>query len=123
MSTSEELIRQLTERLEYHINQLCDEENCVTAEHISTRALVARAGRWLDGNTGFGVLPSADRMERFLDMHGHKTPAHALLPRPDEICPNCQHLIKDHKKGKGCSVEHLALGGGRMTCTCGDFAL
>lgn len=37
------LLQEVTDRLEYHLNQVCDARACETPEHEVTRALIERA--------------------------------------------------------------------------------
>lgn len=41
--SQERLVQQLLDRLQYHLNQVCDERACETPEHEETRALIDRA--------------------------------------------------------------------------------
>lgn len=40
-----DLTDELANRLEYHLNQLCDEKACETPEHAYTRKLIEQARR------------------------------------------------------------------------------
>lgn len=40
-----DLTDELADRLEYHLNQLCDEKACVTPEHAYARKLIEQARR------------------------------------------------------------------------------
>jgi hypothetical protein len=37
------LLQEVTDRLEYHLNQVCDARACETPEHAVTRELIERA--------------------------------------------------------------------------------
>jgi hypothetical protein len=66
------LLQQLTDRLEYHLNQVCDARACETPEHEETRELIALARQALKTSiTGVTI-------------HLNEPRSVAPLPHPDD---------------------------------------
>jgi len=53
------LVQELVDRLELHLDQLCDVNACETPEHAETRRLIERARYWLALRSGHGVERAA----------------------------------------------------------------
>jgi hypothetical protein len=76
-----DLTAQLADRLEMHLDQLCDRNACQTPEHDQTRALIARArqyvpidwptGLHLERDPGAGFPPGLCAVREEHDPHLH----------------------------------------------------
>ncbi len=67
------LVRELADRLELHLDQLCDRTACQTPEHVETRRLIERARVWLlmrSGHVHLHIDPPAPRVVVVPDPRG-----------------------------------------------------
>lgn len=65
-----ELVQELTDRLEHHLNQLCDAKACETPEHAVTRRLITtgRQSAWRDDALADRVLRRAGISDQSQDV-------------------------------------------------------
>lgn len=67
------ILQRVTDRLELHLNQLCDAKACETPEHEETRELIALARQALKNSSITGVT-----------IHLNEPRSVAPLPHPDD---------------------------------------